>query len=62
VKKGHFEEGTWCKTQSSTMKIMIVVKDPKKNKTLVYVVCGFEYNKGVLVSSLGLRPLKGHVA
>jgi hypothetical protein len=61
VKKGQFEEGTWCKTQSSTMKIMIVVKDPKKDIGL-RGFCGFEYNKGVLVSSLGLRPLKSHVA
>ncbi len=45
VEKGQFEErGYLVQTQSPTMKIMIVVKDPKKKKTLVYVVCGFEYN------------------
>jgi hypothetical protein len=32
VGKGQFEEGSWCKSQSSTMKIMIVVKDPKKKR------------------------------
>lgn len=60
VKKGQFEEGTLCKHNPPQWRSWLLLRTQKK--TLVHMVCGFEYNKGVLVSSLGLRPLKSHLA